>query len=37
LLFKDEYGCTPPSFRMPAAQQWQQAQPADNAPSDPLA
>jgi AraC-like DNA-binding protein len=36
-LFKDEYGCTPKSFRMLAAQQRQQEQPADSAPSEPLA
>jgi AraC-like DNA-binding protein len=36
-LFKDEYGCTPKSFRMLAAQQRQQEQPADGAPSKPLA
>ena len=36
-LFKDEYGCTPKSFRMLAVQQRQQEQPADSAPSEPLA
>jgi AraC-like DNA-binding protein len=37
-LFKDEFGCTPKSFRMLAAQQRQQEQqPADSAPSEPLA
>ena len=36
-LFKDEYGCTPKSFRMLAAQQRQQEQPADSVPSEPLA
>jgi AraC-like DNA-binding protein len=34
-LFKEEFGCTPKSFRMLAAQQ--QEQPADRAPSEPLA
>ncbi|CAN7304082.1 helix-turn-helix domain-containing protein [Pseudoduganella sp. LjRoot289] len=36
-LFKDEFGCTPKSFRTLAAQQRQQEQPADSAPSAPLA
>jgi AraC-like DNA-binding protein len=34
-LFKEEYGCTPKSFRMLAAQQRQQEQPVDSAPSEP--
>jgi AraC-like DNA-binding protein len=34
-LFKEEFGCTPKSFRTLAAQQ--QAQPADSIPSEPLA
>ena len=34
-LFKEEFGCTPKSFRMLASQQ-QQEQPADRAPSEPL-
>ena len=36
-LFKEEFGCTPKSFRTLAAQQRQPEQPADNAPSEPLA
>jgi AraC-like DNA-binding protein len=36
-LFKDEFGCTPKSFRMLAAQQRQQEPPADSTPSEPLA
>jgi AraC-like DNA-binding protein len=36
-LFKEEFGCTPKSFRMLAAQQREQEQPADNTPSEPLA
>ncbi|MES2349750.1 MAG: helix-turn-helix transcriptional regulator [Pseudomonadota bacterium] len=36
-LFKEEFGCTPKSFRMLAAQQRQQEQPADNALSEPIA
>ncbi|SFU81795.1 helix-turn-helix domain-containing protein [Pseudoduganella namucuonensis] len=36
-LFKEEFGCTPKSFRMLAAQQGRQEQPADRAPSEPLA
>jgi AraC-like DNA-binding protein len=36
-LFKDEFGCTPKSFRTLAAQQRQQVQPADSAPPEPLA
>lgn len=34
-LFKEEFGCTPKSFRMLAAQQQEQS--ADRAPSEPLA
>ena len=34
-LFKDEFGCTPKSFRMLATQQRQQDQPGDSAPSEP--
>lgn len=33
-LFKEEFGCTPKSFRLLAAQQRQQEQPADNALSN---
>lgn len=33
-LFKEEFGCTPKSFRVLAAQQPQQEQPADNAPAE---
>jgi AraC-like DNA-binding protein len=33
-LFKEEFGCTPKSFRALAAQQPQQEQPADNAPAE---
>jgi len=36
-LFKEEFGCTPKSFRMLSAQQRQQEQPADSVPSEPLA
>jgi AraC-like DNA-binding protein len=36
-LFKEEFGCTPKSFRTLAAQQRQPEQPADSAPSEPLA
>jgi AraC-like DNA-binding protein len=36
-LFKEEFGCTPKSFRTLAAQQPQQDQPADSAPSAPPA
>jgi AraC-like DNA-binding protein len=36
-LFKDEFGCTPKSFRLLAAQQRQQEQSADSAPSEPPA
>jgi AraC-like DNA-binding protein len=36
-LFKEEFGCTPKSFRSLAAQQPQQDQPADSAPSAPAA
>jgi AraC-like DNA-binding protein len=34
-LFKDEFGCTPKSFRMLATQQRQQDPPGDSAPSEP--
>jgi AraC-like DNA-binding protein len=34
-LFKEEFGCTPKSFRMLAAQQ--QQEPAGTAPSEPVA
>ena len=34
-LFKDEFGCSPKSFRMLAAQQPQQEQAADSAPVEP--
>ncbi|WP_198119895.1 helix-turn-helix domain-containing protein [Massilia rhizosphaerae] len=33
-LFKEEFGCSPKQFRMLAAQQRQQEQPADSAPSE---
>jgi AraC-like DNA-binding protein len=33
-LFKEEFGCSPKQFRMLAAQQRQDEQPADSAPSD---
>ena len=36
-LFKEEFGCTPKAFRILAAQQLQQEQPADSAPSQSLA
>jgi len=36
-LFKEEFGCSPKQFRMLAAQQRQQEQPADSAPSESLA
>ena len=35
-LFKEEFGCTPKSFRALAAQQRQQEQPADSGPSESL-